>query len=163
MLKKEPLFALLLFLIVISFTEADVVPAETVNKLSPNYSSTTPSNFQLFQDLREARDTSVVPVDTDASYAIRPRRRRKHKRRRQKTKQKPKEREVYDVDYYYDRDDSYGSPKAPASGYKAETSAYEAPVSQSYAAPHSGYDAPSYEAPSYHSSGGYSSGGGGGS
>ena len=82
---------------------------------------------------------------------------------RQKQRQQQQEEENYE-DYYYDRDDSYGAPKAPSSGYNAPAPApsykvhngkrhfwgnfqliffpgFQAPA-PSYEAP-----APSYEAP----------------
>ena len=42
---------------------------------------------------------------------------------------------------YYDRDDGYGSPKAPS--YSAPSPSYEAPAPQ-YSAPDDSYGAPSY-------------------
>lgn len=74
-----------------------------------------------------------------------------------------KEKDRYaDDDYYYDRDDEYGSPKAPASNY-------EAPAASSYNPPAPSYAAPSYQAPaagygappSYEATGGGGGGGGG--
>ena len=68
-------------------------------------------------------------------------------RRRKKGKKRIKKRPIIDdyYDEYYDRDDSYGAPLAPSSGYDAPSSIYDAP-SSSYNAP--SYEAPSYEAPS---------------
>jgi len=68
-------------------------------------------------------------------------------RRRKKGKKRIKKRPIIDdyYDEYYDRDDSYGAPLAPSSGYDAPSSSYDAP-SSSYNAP--SYEAPSYEAPS---------------
>ncbi len=39
-------------------------------------------------------------------------------RQKQRQQQQEEEEENYE-DYYYDRDDSYGAPKAPSSGYNA--------------------------------------------
>eukprot|EP00095_Tigriopus_kingsejongensis_P007147 maker-scaffold300_size216557-snap-gene-1.28 protein:Tk07147 transcript:maker-scaffold300_size216557-snap-gene-1.28-mRNA-1 annotation:"hypothetical protein DAPPUDRAFT_313644" len=93
------------------------------------------------------RDLSASADVEAASYSggSPPKRRRKTKRR----KQAQKERVRYEDDYYYDRDDEYGSPKAPAQSYNAPAPSYEAP-SPSYAAPSAAhYDAPSYSSPSY--------------
>ena len=72
--------------------------------------------------------------------------RRKGEKRRNKYKYKDVSSEAYEEDdyynegledYYYDRDDSYGAPKAPS---------YSAP-SSGYSAPSDSYGAPSYSAP----------------
>jgi len=120
---------------------------------APNYVQNT--NVEINPDLQASSsysDPESDPFSAQESHGGRrkyrkkgSKRRRKGEKRRNKYKYKDVSSEAYDDDYYndqgsnsydeyYDRDDSYGAPKAPS---------YSAPSSE-YGAPSDSYGAPSY-------------------
>jgi len=120
----------------------------------------TPTQYASDSDTSPSYDAEEDALLGEGSYSNRRKYRRKGNRKRvkgrkrQKYRQQEQERPEYDTystgygeeyesfddDEYYDRDDGYGSPKAPS--YSAPAPSYEAPAPQ-YSAPSDSYGAPS--------------------
>jgi len=131
-------------------TSASINPYNWLNG-AQNYAQNT--NVETNPDLQASSsysDPESDPFSAQESHGGRRKYRKKGSKRRRKgekrrNKYKYNESESYDDDYYndqggnsdeyyYDRDDSYGAPKAPS---------YSAPSSE-YSAPSDSYGAPSY-------------------
>lgn len=123
----------------------------------------TPTQYASDSDTSPSYDAEEDALLGEGSYSNRRKYRRKGNRKRvkgrkrQKHRQQEQQRPEYDTystgygeEYesfdddeleYYDRDDGYGSPKAPS--YSAPAPSYEAPAPQ-YSAPSESYGAPSH-------------------